>query len=118
MSHCFRAAGGRRARLAAAALALWAASPAGGRLSLPAASAQDLTPANEPAPQYDVPVEMRDGVVLRADVWLPPGRGKFPTLVYRTPYDRKRSEEDAVVKAALARGYAVVLQDVRGRYGT
>jgi len=106
-------------RVAAAVLAVWVASRAGGRSSLPAAAfAQDLTPANEPTPQYDVPVEMRDGVVLRADVWLPPGRGKFPTLVYRTPYDRKRSEEDAVVKAALARGYAVVLQDVRGRYGS
>jgi len=101
---------GLRALAGAAAAAIAAAT----------APAQDLTPADQPVPHYDVPVEMRDGVVLRADVWLPPpARGsRFPTLVYRTPYDRKRSEEDAVVKAALARGYAVVLQDVRGRYGS
>jgi putative CocE/NonD family hydrolase len=81
--------------------------------------AQDLTPATDPVPTYDVPVEMRDGVVLRADVWLPPpGKGRFPTLVYRTPYDRKQSEADPILRKALAKGYAVVLQDVRGRYGS
>lgn len=66
----------------------------------------------------DVAVTMRDGVVLRADVLRPAASGRFPTLVYRTPYDRRRSSENEVVKAALARGYAVVLQDVRGRYGS
>jgi len=100
-----------RRRIAALAIAAVACAAA--------AVAQDLAPADKPAPMYDVPVEMRDGVVLRADVWLPPpGRGRFPTLIYRTPYDRKRSEEDAVLTAALKRGYAVVLQDVRGRYGS
>ena len=63
-----------------------------------------------------VPVAMRDGVRLSADVLRPAAEGRFPTLVYRTPYDRKRSEDDEVVRAAVARGYAVVLQDVRGRY--
>ena len=48
----------------------------------------------------------------------PAEKGRFPTLVYRTPYDRRHVEQDAVVVAALARGYAVVLQDVRGRYGS
>jgi len=73
-----------------------------------------------PPPQADrdVVVEMRDGVQLQADVLRPAGPGPFPTLVYRTPYDRKRSEENEVVTEALARGYAVVLQDVRGRYGS
>ncbi len=72
-----------------------------------------------PAPLVErgVAVPMRDGVVLRADV-LRPAEGRFPTLVYRTPYDRRRMEEDAVVRQAVARGYAVVLQDVRGRYGS
>ena len=59
---------------------------------------------------------MRDGVVLRADVSRPSAEGRFPTLVYRTPYDRKRASEDEVAKAALAAGYAVVRVDVRGRY--
>src|SRR5262245_58158256 len=68
--------------------------------------------------ERDVAVPMRDGVKLQADVLRPAGAGPFPTLVYRTPYDRKRAEDDAVVAGALARGYAVVLQDVRGRYGS
>lgn len=73
----------------------------------------------EPAPRADlrgVPVPMRDGVKLSADVLRPSAEGRFPTLVYRTPYDRKRESEDDVVQAALAAGYAVVLVDVRGRY--
>src|SRR5690242_1154930 len=36
----------------------------------------------------DVAVAMRDGVVLRADVWLPAISGRFPVLVYRTPYGK------------------------------
>jgi hypothetical protein len=61
---------------------------------------------------------MRDGVKLQADVLRPAETGRFPTLVYRTPYNRKPMETDEVVRAALARGYAVVIQDVRGRYGS
>ena len=79
-----------------------------------------LAGRSDPAPPVErgVPVRMRDGVMLRADVLRPAAAGRFPTLVYRTPYDRRRSEENEVVRAALARGYAVVLQDVRGRYGS
>ena len=61
---------------------------------------------------------MRDGVALSADVLLPSPSGRFPTLVYRTPYDRKGMRESPIVRQALERGYAVVLQDVRGRYGS
>ena len=72
-----------------------------------------------PPAHRDVPVRMRDGVVLRADVYRPAAEGRFPTLVYRTPYDRKRAgEQYSTIKAAVARGYAVVAQDVRGRYGS
>ncbi len=68
---------------------------------------------------HDVPVRMRDGVVLRADVFRPAAEGRFPTLVYRTPYDRKLAPESyTTIEAAVARGYAVVVQDVRGRYGS
>jgi putative CocE/NonD family hydrolase len=61
---------------------------------------------------------MRDGVALQADVLRPSPEGRFPTLVYRTPYDRRRASEDEVAKAALAAGYAVLMVDVRGRYGS
>ncbi|MEP6994045.1 MAG: CocE/NonD family hydrolase [Acidobacteriota bacterium] len=75
-----------------------------------------LTAAAPAAVDRGVAVVMRDGVTLRADVLRPAATGRFPTLIYRTPYNRRHSEENDVVRAALARGYAVVLQDVRGRY--
>jgi uncharacterized protein len=69
--------------------------------------------------ERDVGIRMRDGVVLRADVWRPAAEGRFPVLVYRTPYDRRRAEaEGSTVARAAQRGYAVVVQDVRGRYGS
>lgn len=62
---------------------------------------------------------MRDGVVLRADIWRPASEGKFPVLVYRTPYDKRRAPESyATYRKAVERGYAVVMQDVRGRYAS
>ncbi|HET6837298.1 MAG TPA: CocE/NonD family hydrolase [Gemmatimonadales bacterium] len=65
-----------------------------------------------------VAVPMRDGIVLRADLFRPPGAGRFPVLVYRTPYSRREAPPDPLVLAAVRRGYAVLLQDVRGRYGS
>ena len=64
-----------------------------------------------------VPIPMRDGVVLRADLLLPSGKGPFPVLVYRTPYGEKNAlSEFTTFENARQRGYAVVVQDVRGRY--
>ena len=37
---------------------------------------------------------MRDGVVLRADVLLPSSGGKFPVLVYRTPYGKENAPRE------------------------
>ncbi len=62
---------------------------------------------------------MRDGVVLRADVRRPAGDGRFPTLVYRTPYGKHRAATgETIFERAVERGYAVVMQDVRGRYAS
>src|SRR6185503_3746431 len=69
--------------------------------------------------EADVAVPMRDGIVLRADVLRPSSEGRFPTLVYRTPYGRKDAlAEYTTFTRAIERGYAVVVQDVRGRYGS
>jgi uncharacterized protein len=65
-----------------------------------------------------VAIPMRDGVVLRADLYRPATGKRFPALVYRTPYGRTETPTDPIVLAAVRRGYAVVLQDVRGRYGS
>jgi putative CocE/NonD family hydrolase len=79
--------------------------------------------AAEPSPSFhvtrDVAVPMRDDVVLRADVVLPSATGRFPTLVYRTPYGKQFAlKEGSTFEKAVARGYAIVIQDVRGRYAS
>ncbi len=67
----------------------------------------------------DVAVPMRDGVVLRADVLRPAGGDRFPVLVYRTPYGKEFALKDyTTFRHAVERGYAVVVQDVRGRYAS
>jgi uncharacterized protein len=69
--------------------------------------------------QKDVAVPMRDGVVLRADILLPSRTGRFPTLVYRTPYNKEEALKGyTTFQHAVERGYAVVVQDVRGRYAS
>src|SRR5437868_311628 len=69
--------------------------------------------------EKDVAVPMRDGVVLRADIMRPPGSGRFRTLVYRTPYNKEEALKDSTTfRHAVERGYAVVIQDVRGRYAS
>jgi putative CocE/NonD family hydrolase len=67
--------------------------------------------------EKNVPVPMRDGVVLRADVMHPAEAGKFPALVYRTPYGKDAAQQQyTTFTHAAQRGYAVVIQDVRGRH--
>jgi putative CocE/NonD family hydrolase len=67
----------------------------------------------------NVAVPMRDGVMLRADVWRPRDSLSHPVLVYRTPYGKHQATlAFAFAAKAVARGYAVVLQDVRGRYAS
>lgn len=58
---------------------------------------------------------MRDGVVLRADIYRPEEPGDYPVLVWRTPYGKHGGgAPDPYVEA----GYIVVKQDVRGRYAS
>jgi putative CocE/NonD family hydrolase len=68
--------------------------------------------------EYEVPVPMRDGVVLRADVYRPAGEGPWPVIVARTPYDKTDASELLYIDpwAAVRRGFLTVVQDVRGRY--
>lgn len=81
-----------------------------------AAQAQSAAPAParyEVAIQTGVPVKMRDGVTLVADVYRPKAQGKFPVLLTRTPYNRR----DPMTGTFLAsHGFVVVLQDTRGRF--
>ena len=68
----------------------------------------------------EVAAMMRDGTVLRADIYRPPGAGPWPVLLARSPYGKR----DPGVLARLdppraaARGHLVVIQDCRGRFGS
>ncbi len=64
--------------------------------------------------EIDVPVKMRDGEILRANVFRPAGDGSYPGLLLRTPYGKPSDGLDGIVRA----GYAVVTQDSRGRYAS
>lgn len=69
--------------------------------------------------ELDVPVPMRDGTELRADVYRPSGAGPFPVLVSRGPYDKNFLWDETLdFKAAVRAGYILVLQDVRGRFAS
>src|ERR1700741_1512080 len=82
-------------------------------------SQQKPPSANATERRADVTVPMRDGVLLRADLLLPSPEGKFPALVSRTPYGKHFAlKEYKTFEKAVARGYAVVVQDVRGRYAS
>lgn len=68
----------------------------------------------------DVRIPMRDGTLLAMDVYVPDAPGPFPTLLERTPYDKRASMEvlvDAPTYFA-SRGYAVVIQDNRGYFAS
>ena len=69
----------------------------------------------------DVPIMLRDGTITYADVFRPDAAGRFPGLLQRTPYNKdeplSRTGSLDAVRAAM-NGYAVVIQDVRGRYSS
>lgn len=62
-------------------------------------------------------VPMRDGIKLAADVYLPDDHpGPFPVILTRTPYNKARVANTVV--SFVKYGYAVVIQDVRGRFAS
>lgn len=89
------------------------------RGSLPV-RAQAVKPSQQdPYVQEDlgVSVPMRDGIHLAADIYRPPVPGRWPTLLVRTPYNRK-SRFMASYRFFARRGYAVVIEDTRGRFAS
>ena len=70
--------------------------------------------------ESNVAVPMRDGVTLYADIYRPEGNGQFATILQRTPYDKTTSLTNTMldpIRAAKA-GFAVVIQDTRGRHSS
>jgi len=68
---------------------------------------------NRVVAQFDVKVPMRDGVCLSTDIYRPADSLRHPVLLLRTPYDNYDPQTGYWY---ASRGYAVVLQDVRGKY--
>lgn len=93
----------RPARLAAAAI--------GRRWNLPPATGDVRV-------LRDVAVPMRDEATLRADVYLPDTAEQHPTVLLRSPYRRNGAFPALFALPYARRGYAVVLQSVRGTFGS
>lgn len=69
--------------------------------------------------EQNVPVTMRDGVQLIADVYRPGGTGAHPVLLHRTPYGRRQEQSSYIALSPVqlaGAGFAVVVQDTRGRW--
>jgi uncharacterized protein len=66
---------------------------------------------------FDVPAKMRDGTILRANVYRPASEGRWPVLLTRLPYGKDFPLGSSVVDPAQVarRGYVVIVQDTRGR---
>jgi len=73
-------------------------------------------PLDERAEQVMVP--MRDGVHLATDVYLPPAPGRLPAVLVRLPYDKcaRYTFMPQIAPYVMDRGYALVVQDVRGKF--
>jgi hypothetical protein len=64
---------------------------------------------------FNVAVPMRDGVRLSANLFRPAATGHYPAILLRTPYNKG----DAITpsyQSFVNHGYAVDVEDVRGRY--
>lgn len=66
---------------------------------------------------YNVPIPMRDGKILYANIYRPDDNKKYPAILNRTPYLK---DEDVPLIGYIralelaGQGYNVVIQDVRG----
>src|ERR1700722_3799914 len=90
-------------------------------LLLLCAALLSATSTSAPAVPYakllHVRVAMRDNIQLDTNVFYPAESGRFPTVLLRTPYG-KGADLPAGYQSFINHGYAVVMQDVRGRYGS
>ena len=111
----------RRATLALLSLLALACSrgaprvrPSGrGPVRFPAA----IEPRNDIRMDNRVPIRMRDGVTLYADIYRPVGEGRYPVIVSLTRYSTERFPSAYATGVYLARrGYVYVYPDVRGRH--
>jgi putative CocE/NonD family hydrolase len=90
----------------------------GSTASLALLAAGSAAAQGTPAPgvaRFGVEMPMRDGVRLVANIWVPDTAGRFPTILIRTPYVKTAQFQRYGLARYVREGYAVVLQDTRGR---
>jgi uncharacterized protein len=70
--------------------------------------------------ERDVRLTMRDSVHLALDLYLPDGDGPFPCLLLALPYNKDIAQSYTYVHPLwwARRGYAVAVQDSRGRFAS
>lgn len=70
--------------------------------------------------ERDSPVPMRDGTILRADIYRPPSKGPHPVLLQRTPYNKATAQTGVYQHPVwyAQQDYIVVVQDTRGRFAS
>jgi uncharacterized protein len=65
-----------------------------------------------------VPIEVRDGTILRADIYHPDDKERHPAILTRTPYQRQGAFEFNSSYLpyfdAVEAGYVVIIQSLRG----
>lgn len=99
------------------------ATPASGQAN------EDVVPY--PGPHFEVDLEkdvripMSDGIGLYADIYRPRGAGeRLPTILIRTQYNKAPYRERGLAKRGdvaymfASQGFAVVVQDIRGRFSS
>jgi hypothetical protein len=62
-------------------------------------------------------VAMRDGVQLATDLYVSDNSKQWPTILFRTPYDKSKILP-LFVNHWVGNGYAFVVQDTRGRFAS
>jgi hypothetical protein len=80
-------------------------------MALALASAADAQIVN----RFGVRMPMRDGAQLSANIWMPAPIGRHPTILIRTPYGKNAAYARYSLLNYITAGYAVVVQDTRGR---
>jgi len=99
------------------AVLVWAAVGALLPVGYSRAQVVKRAPQSDVLQQLGLAIPMRDGIRLAADLYLPHAGGRYGTILIRTPYNRKAGAL-GTYQFFTQRGYAVLMEDVRGRYAS
>ncbi len=115
-SRCARACTARALGLSCCALVLGVAPPRSAEAQGVESAAPARRPVTDVVVERSVEARMRDGVVLRADVYRPVTPRRLPALLQRTPYSKNPEASNSLFHRLARAGFVVVVQDTRGRY--